>query len=176
MDKKRVRYAVDLQEKQRGAVSDISVGCYRFYQPRKAGPVQNLGLKRYVKASDITVFSPRPAGTKNLLAVALAVLASKTGTSAKIILTRPAVEAGKKLGFYLGTSEQGGPTSSATTPVRLFRMAASSLFRKKAPSSAPLRTCAADDERRVIYSSGAECTVEQMKMSPDAFGEGSKLS
>ena len=66
---------------------------------------KTLGQKKYVdaiKRSSI-VFGVGPAGTgKTYLAVALAVYALKNKEIDKIILTRPAVEAGEKLGFLPG--------------------------------------------------------------------------
>ncbi|GED79744.1 phosphate starvation-inducible protein PhoH, ATPase [Amylolactobacillus amylotrophicus DSM 20534] len=67
--------------------------------------VKNLGQRRYVKAikqKDV-VFGVGPAGTgKTFLAVVMAISAFKKGEVSRIILTRPAVEAGESLGFLPG--------------------------------------------------------------------------
>lgn len=67
--------------------------------------VKNMGQKRYIdaiKKSDV-VFGIGPAGTgKTFLAVVMAVSAFKKGEVSRIILTRPAVEAGESLGFLPG--------------------------------------------------------------------------
>ncbi|KRM62488.1 phosphate starvation-inducible protein [Paucilactobacillus vaccinostercus DSM 20634] len=67
--------------------------------------VKNFGQRQYIKAiqeNDLT-FGIGPAGTgKTFLAVAMAVSALKRGDVEKIILTRPAVEAGESLGFLPG--------------------------------------------------------------------------
>lgn len=67
--------------------------------------VKNFGQRQYVNAikhNDIT-FGIGPAGTgKTYLAVAMAVAALKRGEVERIILTRPAVEAGESLGFLPG--------------------------------------------------------------------------
>ncbi|MGO3749076.1 PhoH family protein, partial [Vagococcus salmoninarum] len=67
--------------------------------------VKNYGQKQYVemiKARDVT-FGIGPAGTgKTFLAVVMAVAALKRGEVQKIVLTRPAVEAGESLGFLPG--------------------------------------------------------------------------
>ncbi|WP_047999823.1 PhoH family protein [Lactiplantibacillus herbarum] len=67
--------------------------------------VKNFGQRQYVKAvekSDIT-FGIGPAGTgKTYLAVVMAIAALKRGDVEKLILTRPAVEAGESLGFLPG--------------------------------------------------------------------------
>ncbi len=69
----------------------------------KAVQPKTLGQKEYIKLienNDIT-FGVGPAGTgKTYLAVAMAVKAFKRDEVSRIILTRPAVEAGESLGFY----------------------------------------------------------------------------
>ena len=67
--------------------------------------VKNMGQKRYVEAIDKSdvVFGIGPAGTgKTFLAVVCAIAAFKRGEVSRIILTRPAVEAGESLGFLPG--------------------------------------------------------------------------
>ncbi|MDF7638968.1 PhoH family protein [Lactobacillus sp. ESL0791] len=67
--------------------------------------VKNMGQKRYVEAiqKHDVVFGIGPAGTgKTFLAVACAIAAFKAGEVARIVLTRPAVEAGESLGFLPG--------------------------------------------------------------------------
>ena len=64
-----------------------------------------IGQKNYVDAmkKDMVVFGIGPAGTgKTYLAMALAVVALKNKEVERIVLTRPAVEAGEKLGFLPG--------------------------------------------------------------------------
>lgn len=66
---------------------------------------KTLGQRDYVRAikKNTVVFGIGPAGTgKTYLAVALAVNAYKSGEAERIILTRPAIEAGEKLGFLPG--------------------------------------------------------------------------
>lgn len=71
--------------------------------------VKNTGQKNYVEAikrNDV-VFGVGPAGTgKTFLAVCMAVAALKNGEVEKIILTRPAVEAGESLGFLPGDLQE----------------------------------------------------------------------
>ena len=67
--------------------------------------VKNMGQKRYVEAIDKSdvVFGIGPAGTgKTFLAVVCAIATFKKGEVSRIILTRPAVEAGESLGFLPG--------------------------------------------------------------------------
>ena len=73
----------------------------------KGRPVRakNMGQKRYVEAIDKSdvIFGIGPAGTgKTFLAVVCAIAAFKKGEVSRIILTRPAVEAGESLGFLPG--------------------------------------------------------------------------
>lgn len=77
----------------------ISLATHQSIKPR------TLGQKEYVKAIDNNdlVFSIGPAGTgKTYLAVAMAVMAFKQKSVNRIILTRPAVEAGESLGYLPG--------------------------------------------------------------------------
>lgn len=79
----------------------------KIINDRKGRPirVKNFGQRQYVRAmknNDIT-FGIGPAGTgKTYLAVAMAIAALKRGEVERIVLTRPAVEAGESLGFLPG--------------------------------------------------------------------------
>ncbi|MDW8309340.1 MAG: PhoH family protein, partial [Verrucomicrobiales bacterium] len=93
--------------KQEGAAALAElVGDRILTHERKPGVIaRTLGQKRYVEAirrHDIT-FGIGPAGTgKTYLAVAMALAALREGRVSRIILTRPAVEAGEALGFLPG--------------------------------------------------------------------------
>lgn len=106
IDKTRIRYVVDLaKEGNAGLISDISRDVIAFTHRGRQVRCKTLGQRRYIKAirENTVVFSIGPAGTgKTYLAVAMAVLAFKNKEVSKIILTRPAVEAGEKLGFLPG--------------------------------------------------------------------------
>ena len=70
---------------------------------------KTVGQKRYVDLirSNILVFAIGPAGTgKTYLAMAMAITALRSGLVNRIILTRPAIEAGEKLGFLPGDLQQ----------------------------------------------------------------------
>ena len=74
---------------------------------RNGKPIRakNAGQKKYIEAirTHDVVFGVGPAGTgKTFLAVVMAIAALKKGQVQKIILTRPAVEAGENLGFLPG--------------------------------------------------------------------------
>ena len=71
--------------------------------------VKNMGQKRYIEAIQKydVVFGIGPAGTgKTFLAVVMAIAAFKKGEVSRIILTRPAVEAGESLGFLPGDLQE----------------------------------------------------------------------
>ena len=92
---------VQLSDLSDGAPQEESVGARL---PRRARP-KTAGQRRYVQAIENSeiVFGIGPAGTgKTYLAVAMAVQALKDKRVKRIILTRPAVEAGERLGFLPG--------------------------------------------------------------------------
>ncbi len=101
-----VRYAIEM-EKQ-GAVSKLSgliSDCICITSSGKPVKAKTVGQKRYINAirENTVVFGIGPAGTgKTYLAVAMAVKAFKAHEINRIILTRPAVEAGESLGFLPG--------------------------------------------------------------------------
>jgi len=93
-----------------GVGRDVSTGdrIRVFYRDRVIVP-RSEGQQQYIEAirtNDI-VFCAGPAGSgKTYLAVAMAVSAVREGQMRKIILVRPAVEAGEKLGFLPGTMQE----------------------------------------------------------------------
>ena len=106
IDKTRIRYAIELAAEGRDELideimSDVVAITYRGKQIR----AKTLGQSRYVNAmkNNTVVFGVGPAGTgKTYLAMAAAVMAFKNKEVSRIVLTRPAVEAGEKLGFLPG--------------------------------------------------------------------------
>ena len=79
---------------------------------------KTLGQKKYVDAirEKMITFGLGPAGTgKTYLAMAMAITAFKRNEVGRIILTRPAIEAGEKLGFLAGRSAKQDRSISATT-------------------------------------------------------------
>ncbi len=106
IDKRQVKYAVELLGKNRHM--DLANLYDEVLQVNFKGreiKVKTLGQKYYVEAiknSDI-VFSIGPAGTgKTYLAMVMAVKSLLNNNANRIVLTRPAIEAGEKLGFLPG--------------------------------------------------------------------------
>ncbi len=106
IDKSRILYCIELAKEGRAKdilkLSGSTVAVTFRGKPIKC---KTVGQKRYVDCikNDTVVFGVGPAGTgKTYLAVCLAVKALKSKQVERIILTRPAVEAGEKLGFLPG--------------------------------------------------------------------------
>ncbi|HLR43281.1 MAG TPA: PhoH family protein [Pseudogracilibacillus sp.] len=146
--------------------------------------VKTLGQKRYIDAitKHDLVFGIGPAGTgKTYLAVVKAVDALKQGHVKRIILTRPAVEAGESLGFLPGDLKEKvdpylRPLYDALHDV-LGKEQASRLIEKEVIEIAPLaymrgRTL---DDAYVILDEAQNTTPEQMKMFLTRLGFGSKM-
>ena len=106
VDRSRLRYAITLaREGNAEMIREIMSGVILVTTRGKQIKCRTLGQKQYVEAlkKNEVVFAIGPAGTgKTYLAMAMAVLALKNKEVTRIILTRPAVEAGEKLGFLPG--------------------------------------------------------------------------
>ena len=101
-----VRYCISLVEDNiEGQWENTPDECICITSKGKPVKPKTIGQSNYVKAiaSHSITFGVGPAGTgKTYLAVAMAVAAFRRGEVERIILTRPAVEAGEKLGFLPG--------------------------------------------------------------------------
>src|SRR5207253_5790455 len=96
---------IDMIKDEEGRPSDVFTDILLTTRGRSIAP-KTLGQKRYVDAirMNTVTFAIGPAGTgKTYLAVAAAVRALQDRDVSRIILTRPAVEAGERLGFLPGT-------------------------------------------------------------------------
>ena len=106
VDKNRIVYCIELaREGNLDNIEEVLTDVVAFTFRGKQIKCKTVGQKRYVDAikHNTVVFGVGPAGTgKTYLAVCLAVSAYKGKEVEKIILTRPAVEAGEKLGFLPG--------------------------------------------------------------------------
>ena len=151
----------------------------------KGRPIRpkTLGQKEYLSAirSNAITFGVGPAGTgKTYLAVAMAVKAFKAKEVSRIILTRPAVEAGEKLGFLPGDLQQKVDPYLRPLYDGLFDMLGAEtyerLVEKQIIEVAPLaymrgRTL---DDSFIILDEAQNTTPEQMKMFLTRLGFNSK--
>jgi phosphate starvation-inducible PhoH-like protein len=145
---------------------------------------KTIGQRNYVNAikKNTLVFGVGPAGTgKTYLAVAMAVASYKSGEVEKIILTRPAIEAGEKLGFLPGDLQEkvdpylrplydalqelfGVDNYKALIERGIIEIAPLAYMRGRTLSSA-----------FIILDEAQNTTVEQMKMFLTRMGEKSKV-
>jgi len=185
IDKTRIRYAIDLAREGNAdrigeIMRDVIAITYRGRQVK----CKTLGQKKYVDAikHNTCVFGVGPAGTgKTYLAVAMAVVALKNKDVERIVLTRPAVEAGEKLGFLPGDLQQKvdpylRPLYDAINEM-MGAEAFARLMERGAVEVAPLaymrgRTL---NDAFIILDEAQNTTSEQMKMFLTRMGNGSKM-
>ena len=146
--------------------------------------VKNFGQLQYTRAiaKQDVVFGIGPAGTgKTFLAVVLAVQALKEGRVKKIILTRPAVEAGESLGFLPGDLKEKVDPYLRPVYDALYTIYGAEqtnrLMERGVIEIAPLaymrgRTL---DDAFVILDEAQNTTIAQMKMFLTRLGFGSKM-
>lgn len=184
-DEVSIRYAVDAAmggEEQE--VRQLASDCICITQKGKPVSPKTVGQKRYIKTieQNTITFGVGPAGTgKTYLAVAMAVKAFKAGVVSRIILTRPAVEAGEKLGFLPGDLQNKVDPYLRPLYDALFDFLGAENFQKLQERGsievAPLaymrgRTL---DESFIILDEAQNTTREQMKMFLTRMGFGSKI-
>ena len=145
---------------------------------------KTLGQKRYVDAidSNTVVFGIGPAGTgKTYLAMAKAVAALQAKQVTRIILTRPAVEAGERLGFLPGTlNDKIDPylrplydaLHDMVDPESIPRLMASGTIEVAALGYLRGRTL---NDAFIILDEAQNTTAEQMKMFLTRLGFGSQM-
>lgn len=145
---------------------------------------KTLGQKKYVDAikKSSIVFGVGPAGTgKTYLAVALAVYAFKNREIDKIILTRPAVEAGEKLGFFPGDmNEKVDPYLRPLFDALQEMMGQDAYLRHIERGSIEIAPLAYMRGRTlsnsfIILDEAQNTTREQMKMFLTRMGENSRI-
>ena len=184
IDKGRMAYCIELAKEGRAdEIAMLSGGAVAITARGKQIKCKTVGQKAYVEAikKDTVVFGVGPAGTgKTYLAVCMAVSAFKSKQVEKIILTRPAVEAGEKLGFLPGDLQTKvdpylRPLYDALQEL-LGLETYGKLMEKGAIEVAPLaymrgRTLS---NAFIILDEAQNTTKEQMKMFLTRMGEGSK--
>ncbi|MBR2614830.1 MAG: PhoH family protein [Clostridia bacterium] len=184
LDMSRLIYCINLaKEGNTEDVSKIMSGVVAITSRGKPIKCKTLGQKKYVDAinKNSVVFGIGPAGTgKTYLAVAMAVSAYKNKEVEKIILTRPAVEAGEKLGFLPGDLQTKVDPYLRPLYDALAEMFGlehyQKLMEKGVIEVAPLaymrgRTLS---NAFIILDEAQNTTKEQMKMFLTRLGEGSK--
>ncbi|MCL2495033.1 MAG: PhoH family protein [Oscillospiraceae bacterium] len=188
-----VRYVISLIEEADSAneAQDVAAqlramteGCVCVTARGKPVKPKTLGQKKYVEAikNNTITLGVGPAGTgKTYLAVAMAVAAFRAKEAGRIILTRPAVEAGEKLGFLPGDLQQKVDPYLRPLYDALFDMLGAENFtrqqEKGAIEVAPLaymrgRTL---DDSFIILDEAQNTSIEQMKMFLTRLGQNSKI-
>lgn len=185
IDEQRVRYLITLvREGNDAQVAQIAKDVVCITAKGKPIKAKTVGQQNYMKAiSKHTVtIGVGPAGTgKTYLAVAAAVAAFRERTVNRIILTRPAVEAGERLGFLPGDLQNKVDPYLRPLYDALYDMLGGETFQKYQERGsievAPLaymrgRTL---DDSFIILDEAQNTTKEQMKMFLTRLGFGSKV-
>ena len=180
-----VNYALSLAvEKQDGSVSEIdrTVICHTI-AGRAISP-KTIGQQKYVEAirDHMITFGIGPAGTgKTYLAMAMAITAFKNEEVSRIIMTRPAIEAGEKLGFLPGDLQSKVDPYLRPLYDALYQIMGPDTYQKNMEKGlievAPLaymrgRTL---DNAFIILDEAQNTTSAQMKMFLTRIGFGSKV-
>lgn len=183
--RQNVSYLVDMAaEGQIDKIKQYSGDCICMTARGKQIKSKTLGQKRYVDAikDNTVVFGIGPAGTgKTFLAVAMAVTLFKDKQFNRIVLTRPAVEAGEKLGFLPGDMQNKVDPYLRPLYDALYEIMGAEAYQKYLDKGmieiAPLaymrgRTL---DDSFIILDEAQNTTPEQMKMFLTRIGFGSKV-
>ena len=184
LNEQNVRYVISLvNDGNEDKLSSMSADCICITSKGKPVKPKTLGQKKYVEAikNNTIVLGVGPAGTgKTYLAVAMAVNAFRAKEVNRIILTRPAVEAGEKLGFLPGDLQSKIDPYLRPLYDALFEMMGAENYQrcveKQVIEVAPLaymrgRTL---DDSFIILDEAQNATFEQMKMFLTRLGNGSK--
>ena len=185
IDEQRVRYLITLvREGNDEQVTQMAKDVICITAKGKPIKAKTVGQQKYMKAiqQNTITLGVGPAGTgKTYLAVAAAVAAFRERTVNRIILTRPAVEAGERLGFLPGDLQNKVDPYLRPLYDALFDMLGAETFQKYQERGsievAPLaymrgRTL---DDSFIILDEAQNTTKEQMKMFLTRLGFGSKI-
>lgn len=179
-----VRYLLELTEEER--INNDSLPLDQICVTYRGKPIKSktFGQKKYVEAmrKNPIVFGIGPAGTgKTFLAVALAVMAFREKMVNRIILTRPAVEAGERLGFLPGDLQNKVDPYLRPLYDALYQIMGPETYQSNLEKGiievAPLaymrgRTL---DDSFIILDEAQNTTPEQMKMFLTRMGIGSRM-
>lgn len=185
LTEQNVRYCMSLViEGNESQIDKLAGGCICITSKGKPVKPKTLGQKKYCSeiAKNTITIGVGPAGTgKTYLAVAMAVTAFRAHEVNRIILTRPAVEAGEKLGFLPGDLQNKVDPYLRPLYDSLFDMLGMETYNKYVERGnievAPLaymrgRTL---DDSFIILDEAQNTTKEQMKMFLTRLGFGSKM-
>lgn len=185
IEEQSVDYAIEMgKEDQEGRLMEMDADCICHTINGKPIKPKTLGQKAYVDAirKNMIVFGLGPAGTgKTYLAMAMAITAFKNNEVSRIILTRPAIEAGEKLGFLPGDLQSKVDPYLRPLYDALYQIMGAESFAKNMEKGlievAPLaymrgRTL---DNAYIILDEAQNTTPAQMKMFLTRIGFGSKV-
>jgi len=185
IDPQNVKYIIGLvKDGKEDKIGDISRDIVCISAKGKPVKAKTLGQMKYVEAinGNTITLSIGPAGTgKTYLAVACAVAAFRSKAVNRIILTRPAVEAGERLGFLPGDLQSKVDPYLRPLYDALFELMGAETYYKYLERGnievAPLaymrgRTL---DDSFIILDESQNTTREQMKMFLTRLGFGSKI-
>ncbi len=185
IDEQRVRYVMTLVENgEEGSIQKMASDVVCITAKGKPIKAKTVGQQKYIQAigKNTVTLGVGPAGTgKTYLAVAAAVAAFRERTVNRIILTRPAVEAGERLGFLPGDLQNKVDPYLRPLYDALYDMLGPENFQKYQERGsievAPLaymrgRTL---DDSFIILDEAQNTTKEQMKMFLTRLGFGSKI-
>lgn len=185
IQEQNVDYAITMSmEENDDVLLEIDKDCICHTVSGKPVKPKTLGQKEYVDAirNNMIVFGLGPAGTgKTYLAMAMAITAFKNQEVERIILTRPAIEAGEKLGFLPGDLQSKVDPYLRPLYDALYQIMGAETFTKNMEKGlievAPLaymrgRTL---DNAYIILDEAQNTTPAQMKMFLTRIGFGSKV-
>lgn len=185
IQEQNVDYAITMSmEENDDVLLEIDKDCICHTVAGKPIKPKTLGQKKYVDAirNNMIVFGLGPAGTgKTYLAMAMAITAFKNQEVERIILTRPAIEAGEKLGFLPGDLQSKVDPYLRPLYDALYQIMGAEAFVKNMEKGlievAPLaymrgRTL---DNAYIILDEAQNTTPSQMKMFLTRIGFGSKV-
>jgi len=185
IDTQNVKHIINLvRDGQESKIDDIYRDLVCISAKGKPIKAKTLGQKRYIEAinKNTVTLSIGPAGTgKTFLAVACAVAAFRAKSISRIILTRPAVEAGERLGFLPGDLQSKVDPYLRPLYDALFELMGAETYNKYLERGnievAPLaymrgRTL---DDSFIILDEAQNTSREQMKMFLTRLGFGSKV-
>ena len=185
IEEQNVNYAVMMsKDDEEDGLLTMDENCICHTISGKPIQPKTMGQKKYVQAmkDHMIVFGLGPAGTgKTFLAMAMAITAFRSNQVSRIILTRPAIEAGEKLGFLPGDLQSKVDPYLRPLYDALYQIMGAENFQKNMEKGlievAPLaymrgRTL---DNAYIILDEAQNTTEAQMKMFLTRIGFGSKV-